>query len=124
MAILGYNKFDLAKWLETRGLAGWLEIATQDLQAPDKQRIAHEIEAHYAEAVSTHMEAGEPELSAQVKALADLGDPRVAARNFNESHLTEPQAKSMQWMGRRAAQPLFCFQMLLWDILPLGGFLL
>jgi hypothetical protein len=125
MAILGYNKsiqfvraFGLAEWLQTRGLAGWLEIATDGLEAPARQRIANEIGAHYTEAVGVHMAAGESELSAERLAMADLGDPQEAAVNFRRNHLTESEAKSMRWMERTAAKPLFSLRMLPLDGIP------
>ena len=128
MAILGHNnrlrfirEFGLAEWLNTRGLAGWLEIATDKLDAPAKQRIAREIEVHYAEAVHDHMAAGEAELSAQATAMLELGDPTVAALSFQKSHLTESEAKSIKWMEWAAAKPLFSFWALLLDGIPLGG---
>jgi len=51
MAIPGYN-FDVAYWLETRRLTGWLEIATDDLLPQDKQRITNEIESHFEDSVA------------------------------------------------------------------------
>jgi hypothetical protein len=131
MAILGYKnsrqlirKLGLAGWLETRGLAGWLEIATDGLEAPARERIAIEIGAHYAEAVGAHLAAGESELSAQAAALAELGDPQEAALNFQKSHLTEFEARSMRWMERTAAKPLFSFRTLALDSIPLAALLL
>src|SRR5580658_2613790 len=121
MAVLGYDKFNLAKWLETRGLAGWLEIATDGLEAPARQRIANEIGVHYAEAVNAHLAAGDAELAAQSTALAELGDPQKAAVNFQKSNLTDSQAKSMQWMERTATKPLFSVRMLPLDLIPLAG---
>jgi hypothetical protein len=120
MAILGYDKFNLVKLLETRGLPGWLEIASDDLEASAKQRIANEIGVHYAEAVSAHLVTGEPELSAQLTALAELGDPRVAAATFQKRYLTVSEAKRVQIMAQRAAKPLFSFRMLPLDIIPLA----
>jgi hypothetical protein len=131
MAILGYKNsrqiiraYGMAEWLETRGFAGWLEIATDDLRAEDKQRITGEIEAHYAEAVSAHMTAGLAQLSAQATALEELGDPEVAAHNFKKSHLTESDAKTLQWIERISSMPLFSFRMLPLDLLPLALFAL
>lgn len=129
MAILGYKNsslfirdFGLSEWLKTRGLAGWLEIATDGLEAPAKQRIAHEIEVHYAEAINDHMAAGEPELSAQLTALEELGDPQAAAVNFQKSHLTESEAKLMKGMEWTASKPFFSFWILPLDIIPLSVF--
>jgi len=131
MAILGCNSrsqssraFGQEEWLKTRGLAGWLELATDKLEAPARQRIAHEIGAHYAEAVGTHMADGEPDLSAQAVALAELGDPQVAALNFQKSHLTESEAKSIKGMEWTAAKPFFSLWILPLDIMPLAGFVL
>ncbi|HEV7924925.1 MAG TPA: hypothetical protein VGR14_06195 [Verrucomicrobiae bacterium] len=121
MAILGYDKFNLLKLLETRGLAGWLEIATDDLEAPAKQRIVREIEAHYAEAVSAHLAAGETEHSAQSTALAELGDPRVATVNFQKRYLTVSEAKWMHSWERIAGTPLFSSSMVCWDIMPFAA---
>jgi hypothetical protein len=128
MAILGYNnrtqlirEFGLAEWLKTRGLEGWLDIATGDLAVPAKQRIASEIGAHYAEAVRAHMAAGESELSAQAIALAELGDPQEAVLNFQKSHLTAREAKQLERMERMAAKPLLSFRMLVLDILAFAG---
>jgi hypothetical protein len=133
MAILGYKNntrahpiraFGMAEWLETRGLAGWLEIATDGLEASAQQRIANEIGVHYAEAVSAHLAPGETELSAQATALADLGDPQEAALNFRKSHLTEFEAKSLNWMERTAGKPLFSIRALLLDVIPVVGLVL
>jgi hypothetical protein len=131
MAILGYKKstqfirtFGMAEWLKTRGLAGWLEIATDGLEAPAKQRIANEIGAHFDEAVSAHLAAGESESSSRATALAELGDPQAAALSFNKSHLTEFEAKSMKWIEWTAAKPLFTFRSLKLDSMVLLGFAL
>jgi hypothetical protein len=136
MAILGYKTFEdynsamfnrefgLAEWLRTHGLAGWLEIATDGLEASAKQRIANEIEVHYSEAVKDQMAAGEPELSAQTTALLQLGDPQAAALNFQKSHLTESEARSMKSMEWIAAKPFCSFWALPLDIMPLLGFVL
>jgi hypothetical protein len=131
MAILGYKEsvqsirsFGLPEWLKTRGLAGWLEIATDGLETPARQRIAIEISAHYSEAVSAHLEAGEAEDSAKRTALAELGDPLEAALNFKKSHLTEYEAKRLKWLEWTAAKPLFAMRSLGLDSIPLAGFAL
>ena len=130
MAILGYKNtstatalraFGLSEWLDIRGLEGWLEIATDGLEVPARQRIANEIGVHYAEAVGAHLAAGEPELSAQSTALAELGDPQEAAVNFQKSHLTESEAKSLKWMERTATRPFFSFRALPLDCIPLAA---
>jgi hypothetical protein len=127
LAILGYkNSFQgiracgLAKWLETHGLAGWLEVATDGLEAPARRRIACEIEAHFTEAVSAHLAKGEPVSSAQSTALAELGDPQKAALKFRKTYLTESEAKSIKWMEWTAAKGLFSFWAPLLDGIPLA----
>ncbi len=130
MAILGYKTgnrghpiraFGMAEWLETRGVAGWLEIATDGLEEPARKRIANEIGTHYAEAVGAHLMAGETEHSAQASALEELGDPVAAALNFKKSHLTEVEARAMKWMERTAAKPLFSLRALPLDLIPFIG---
>jgi hypothetical protein len=128
MAILGYKdstlfvrSFGMDEWLRTRGLAGWLEIATDGLEDPARQRIAIEIEGHYAEAVNAHLAAGEPELSAQAKAVAELGDPQEAALKFQKNHLTEIEAKWMKSLEWTASKPFFSFWSPLLDGISLAG---
>jgi hypothetical protein len=128
MAILGYNNtakfiraFGQEEWLKSRGLEGWLELATDKLEVPARERIAKEIEAHYAEAVNVHLATGESEMSAQAAALAELGDPQEASWNFQRSHLTESEAKWLQSMERAASRPLFSLRMLPVDVIPIAG---
>jgi hypothetical protein len=127
MAILGYKNsslfigdFGLPDWLKTRGLAGWLDIATDGLETFAKQRIAYEIGCHYADAVSVHLAEGKPECSAQSTALAELGDPKEAALNFEKSHLTESDAKWMKSIEWVAGKPFLSIWALLLDGLPLA----
>ena len=75
-----------------KGLYHWLEIATERLAAPAKERVRGEIEAHYAEAVAVHVAEGLTESDAKMAAIAELGDAKVAARRFRREHLTERQA--------------------------------
>jgi hypothetical protein len=104
------RELGLAGWLNLRSLAGWLEVATDGLEATAKQRIETEIQAHYAEAISDHLAAGDSEDSAGARALTDLGDPRDAARSFRRSHLTESEAKWLRSLRREASLPLYSFQ--------------
>ena len=104
-------------WAEDRLLRGWLESAATGLVAPAKQRIRTEIEAHYREAVATHVARGLSEPSAKTAAVVELGDPRAAARRFRRSHLTTEDtkraarcltfARSVWWL--LGMYLLFCF---------------
>src|ERR1700723_578386 len=76
---------------------------------------------HYAEAVSAHLAEGEPELAAQSTALAELGDPQAAAVNFQKSHLTESEAKSLKWMEMTVTKPLFSFRALPLELIALAA---
>src|SRR6185312_7693119 len=76
-------------------LSKWIEVATAKLAAPGRERIAREIEAHFAEAVEARVAQGEPKQSAEARALTDLGDPAVAAKRFRRSHFTILEAKCM-----------------------------
>jgi len=102
MAILGYKTrrhFD--------DLPGWLDIATDNLEDSARQRIAIEIESHFAAAVTAHVEVGQTELSAQATALAELGSPQKAALNFRQNHLTQSEAKWIMRSDELAAKPFF-----------------
>jgi hypothetical protein len=78
-----------------RNLAEWLETATWYLVPSAKERIRAEIEAHYIEAVQSHLAGGSTEPAAQAAALADLGNPRSAARRFRREHLTDEDAEAI-----------------------------
>jgi hypothetical protein len=76
---------------QPKNLAEWLEIATDGLAAPGRERITREIEAHYAAAVESHLAQCESEPVAQVSALEELGDAKTARRSFRKRHLTKQQ---------------------------------
>jgi hypothetical protein len=80
---------------KVESLSEWLEIATKDLVPAAKERIAQEIETHFADAVETHLKLGEQELVARFKAVAELGDAGVAGKRFRRKHLTEKEAKRL-----------------------------
>ncbi len=77
-------------------LSEWLEIATKKLAVPAKTRIRPEIEAHYADAVASHLANGSSVYAAWALALAELGDAKTAARRFRKSHLTEQEAERIK----------------------------
>jgi hypothetical protein len=81
------------------GLPQWLEIATETLAAPAKERIRTEIEAHYSESVAAHLAEGASESDAQAAALTELGSAKAAARRFRRQHLTEKEAGLLRKWG-------------------------
>src|SRR5580704_17555460 len=89
--ILGYQKPS-----QLQGLPRWLEIATEGLIAPAKERIRAEIEAHFSEAVAAHLAEGASETAAQAAALSELGDAEAAAKRFRKQHLTEAEVKGAE----------------------------
>src|SRR5882724_12459074 len=100
---------------KAESLSDWLKIATRYLTPAGKQRIAEEIEAHYAEAVDTHLKLGEPDQVAKANALAELGDPMVAGEKFRRKHLTEEEAKRLSQAQKRARS--FRFLLLIYCII-------
>jgi hypothetical protein len=84
---------NLGKINKPASLSEWLEIATGGLAASGKERITHEIEAHYAAAIESHLAHGESEPVAQTSALEELGDAKKARRSFRKRHLTEREEK-------------------------------
>jgi hypothetical protein len=77
-------------------LAAWLVLATFGLVAPAKDRIKREIEAHFADAVATHVSEGLSQDEAEPRALEELGDIHSAAKGFQKKHLTEEEEKWLQ----------------------------
>jgi uncharacterized membrane protein len=108
-------------------LTEWLEIATAELTPPAKKRIRLEIEEHFAAAVESHTANGCSETDAQSTALAELGDPTVAAKHFRSRHLTEKEAQYIERTLKSYSRgwilflPLFVVSALLW--LPYFHFL-
>jgi hypothetical protein len=82
---------------QARDLLEWLAIATKELAPPAKKRIVLEIEAHYAEAVAAHLAEGLCKSDAAREALAELGDAEEAAKRLRRQHLTECNAKQVEW---------------------------
>lgn len=83
-------------------LADWLAVATGDLVPSAQARVRAEIEAHYAEAVWTHLGRGLSQADAQVAALADLGDAQVAGRRFQHEFLTKAEAAGLARFNKGA----------------------
>ena len=88
-------------------LAGWLDIAILDLEHPARQRISSEIQSHYTESVAAHLTNGQTEILAHSSALAELGDPIAAARQFQKTHLTEDESGRLRWAQEKSARPFF-----------------
>jgi hypothetical protein len=86
-----------------QNLAQWLDVSTERLSAPAKQRIKLEIESHFQDAVEAYRNEGQTESEAQACALTDLGDAKTARKHFRKSHLTEKEAKELGkvWGGYR-----------------------
>jgi hypothetical protein len=73
----------------------WLVIATDGLYSSAKSRIESEIQNHYNEAVESHLGAGSSNEEAKARALTELGDPKIAAKNFRRRHLTKKEVQSI-----------------------------
>jgi hypothetical protein len=83
-------------------VAEWLELATNRLAPAARARIGVEIEAHFAEAMEAHRQAGMSETAARTAALAELGDAWAAARRFRKQHLTVWEAQEVEAMAANA----------------------
>jgi len=76
----------------------WLKIATYDLVTPAKERIQAEIEAHYAEAVASHLAHQDvSQAEAEMAALAELGDAPAAGKKFRKQYLSESAVSRLEW---------------------------
>jgi hypothetical protein len=85
-------------------LAEWLEQAIGGLVPSAQARIRAEIEAHYAEAVQSHLAGGSVESAAQAAALIDLGDAKAAARRFGREHLTKNDAAILAGLIKKSTR--------------------
>jgi hypothetical protein len=83
-------------------LTEWLQIATDGLAVPGRERVREEIGTHFAEAVKAHLAQGETEPVAQINALEELGDAKTAQRNFRKRHLTKEEEKWLTHLGGMA----------------------
>ena len=108
------------------GLRNWLRTATKRLCIEAKWRVYQEILAHHAETVDAHREEGLSDDEAHDCALASLGPPRKAARDFRRTHLTVRQAKRLQKVldaeemaVLRSKQLAYTYKMAVW---PYAGF--
>jgi hypothetical protein len=115
MAILGYKSSKVKK----EGLPGWLEEATDQLTPAARQRVSEEVEAHFADAVESHIANGESEPAARAAALAELGSPRKAGETFRKHHLTESELRWLHRAARNASRPFYSADTL-WDLLGLA----
>jgi hypothetical protein len=77
-------------------LAAWLVLATFGLVPRARERIKREIEAHFADAVATHISKGLSQEAGEARALEELGEIRSAAKGFQKKHLTEDEEKWLQ----------------------------
>lgn len=77
---------------EIRTIEDWLENATGGLVGPARDRICAEIYSHFLEAVNDRFKEGASEAQAETAALAELGDPKAAADQFRNRHLTVSEA--------------------------------
>jgi hypothetical protein len=70
-------------------------MATKGIAAAGQERIAREIETHFAEAVEARSAQGETKPVAQANALRQLGNAKSARRRFHKRHLTEREEKQI-----------------------------
>ncbi len=55
-----------------------------------------ELEAHFRDAVESHLAEGSDEIEAHREALQDLGDADIAAKRLRKHHLTNADAKTIK----------------------------
>jgi hypothetical protein len=71
----------------------WFEIATKNIAKTERSKIRNELEAHVFDAINAHQQTGMTMLDAEQKSVLELGDPKVAAREFERTYLTTEQAR-------------------------------
>ena len=126
-AAAGKTKLCLVGKHRVRDLPEWLEIATKNLAVPAKERIRAEIDEHYTETVASHLAEGLSESDAKIRALAELGDARKAAKRFRKIHMTKFDSAQVKIRVNLAKSRLVMvsgyFVWLMWFLMSLGGVL-
>lgn len=77
-------------------LEAWLGIVTNKLAQPGEERVTFEITSHFEDAVASYRTNGLTDANAQIRALADLGSPKEAAKRFKKRHLTQKEAAFLE----------------------------
>jgi len=72
-------------------LEGWIDLASHLLAPYAKKRIADEINAHYQSIVDQEQKNGKSEHEAHEHAMAALGSPYDALKDFRKAYLTREQ---------------------------------
>ncbi len=81
----------------------WVSQATRKLSAESKATVRTEIEAHFEMSREAAMARGLDEAQAEREALAALGDPREANRQYRLTLLTSSEARVLRKTGHEAA---------------------
>ena len=102
----------------------WFAIATDNLAESERPKLRNELENHFLDSIATHLQAGQVRFEAERQALLEMGDPELAARGFQRTHLTkrEMQRVNTPTVFSRAIAIVFA---LIWWVLceiiaPLG----
>lgn len=86
----------------TNRLEGWLWVATRHLSANSAAQVGREIQQHHELEREAAMERGAGADEADRLAVAALGDPRVANREYRNALLTTAEAKVLGEGNREA----------------------
>ena len=73
----------------------WFSIATKNIAPSELEPLRSELEGHVSDALNSYRQAGLSRLEAEEKAVLELGDPKIAARGFQKSHLTVQDARRL-----------------------------
>lgn len=78
----------------------WLGVATAGLTADSEARVRAEISAHYQDALDAAREAGRSEAEAARAAVAGLGDPEAARKQFRKAYLWQGDVDRLKALER------------------------
>jgi len=78
----------------------WAAVATKDLCAAAKTRVATEVEAHYWEVFRAAKQDGLNDARAVAEAMGALGDAKKARRRFRKHYLTTMEAQLVEFVAK------------------------
>jgi hypothetical protein len=94
----------------------WFGVATNNIAESELPTIRTELEHHFLDSISSKLQAGCSRLEAERQAILELGDPKIAARGFARTHLTQRDWRRIHSPSLGSILFSFFFAVLWWIV--------